>query len=283
MVAALSAAVLVNGAALAAGPLTNFGGIWWNPDESGWGLAIDQQGDVIFGAVVAYDSVGDPSWVVMSRMDKEPLNPFRGPVDNYEGTVYRAGAVDRDRSSMFSAEVDVADVGDAVLAFQNEMGNQLVYTVGDVQVRKEITPLVFNGAAAVCGGDAMPGDAPNYQGMWGNAPLLSERWGLYLAQQGEVIFGLTLGYDGAGKATWNSMQLSKAESGAYSGPVIRTTGPSYDTKFDPAAVTRTVVGSASLSFSDAENGVFESTLNEVAQPTKNITRMLFSETRTVCR
>jgi hypothetical protein len=79
------------------------------------------------------------------------------------------------------------------------------------------------------------------------------------------------------------MQLSKAESGAYSGPVIRTTGPSYDTKFDPAAVTRTVVGSASLSFSDAENGVFESTLNEVAQPTKNIARMLFSETRTVCR
>lgn len=120
LAAATVAALAVNGA-WASGPLTNFTGLWWNPEESGWGLGVDHQGDIVFSTVFTYDSSGKPTWYVMSRMEKEPLNPVRGPVDNYMGPVFRATAIDPDRNSMFARDVDLADVGDAVLSFQSEL------------------------------------------------------------------------------------------------------------------------------------------------------------------
>jgi hypothetical protein len=283
--AALSTALLVNGAALAAGPLTNFTGLWWNPEESGWGLGIDHQGDIVFGTLFTYDNAGNPTWYVMSRMEKEELNPFRGPVDNYMGDIYRANAIGAQRDSIYAREVDVADMGDAVLSFQSELGNILAYNVGETNVYKRISPLVFNGAAPLCTADAEPGDSPNYQGLWVNSPLGSERWGVYLAHQGEVIFGVAFAYDGDGNPTWRSMALVKNESGAYVGDLINSTGPgpSSDTPFDPALVTRTAVGSATLSFGDAETGVFAATMNGTPLPVKDIGRIRFAESRTTCK
>ena len=282
LAAAAVAALAVNGA-WASGPLTNFTGLWWNPDESGWGLGVDHQGDIIFGTVFTYDKDGSPTWYVMSRMEKEPLNPFRGPVDNYMGPVYRATAMDTDRTSIFAREVDVSQVGDAVLSFQSELGNVLDYTVGDANVYKNISQLVFGDAPAVCGADVMPGDSPNYQGLWVNSPIGSERWGFYIAHQGDTLFGVTFAYDSDNNPRWNSMALVKNEAGAYVGDVVRSTGPAYDTRFDAAAVTREVVGSATLSFSEDGTGAFAATMSGDAQPVKSITRLQFSESKTVCR
>lgn len=282
LAAAAVAALAVNGA-WASGPLTNFTGLWWNPDESGWGLGVDHQGDIIFGTVFTYDKDGSPTWYVMSRMEKEPLNPFRGPVDNYMGDAYRATAIDSNRTSIYAREVDVSDVGDAVLSFQSELGNVFAYSVGDANVYKNISQLVFGEAPAVCGADMTPGDSPNYQGLWVNSPIGSERWGLYLAHQGDTIFGVTFAYDSDSNPRWNSMALVKNEAGAYVGDVVKSTGPAYDTRFDATAVTREVVGSAMLSFNEDGTGAFAATIDADAQPVKNITRLQFSESKTVCR
>lgn len=43
-------------------------GIWFNPAESGWGLALTQQGPNIFAALFAYDDNGNPTWWVASNV-----------------------------------------------------------------------------------------------------------------------------------------------------------------------------------------------------------------------
>lgn len=43
----------------------NFADLWWNADESGWGIAINHQHDNIFATWFVYDAQGRPIWVVM--------------------------------------------------------------------------------------------------------------------------------------------------------------------------------------------------------------------------
>lgn len=38
-------------------------GSWYDPANSGWGIALVEQGDVLGGAVFTYDAGGDPTWV----------------------------------------------------------------------------------------------------------------------------------------------------------------------------------------------------------------------------
>src|SRR6185503_19971412 len=45
----------------------SYQGLWWNPNESGWGVNIAQQGDVWFAAWYTYDRSGKPTWFVMPR------------------------------------------------------------------------------------------------------------------------------------------------------------------------------------------------------------------------
>ena len=40
--------------------------LWWNPDESGWGIALTQDHGIIFAAWYAYDGNGKAIWYVAS-------------------------------------------------------------------------------------------------------------------------------------------------------------------------------------------------------------------------
>ncbi len=119
-------------------------------------------------------------------------------------------------------------------------------------------------------------DRLNFQGMWWNAPAGSESgWGINFAHQGEVIFATWFTHDLNGKA-WN-LSLSAFQTGpnTFSGTLYQTSGPPLDAvPFDPAQVQRMAVGSATLTFVDANNGTFAYTVNGIAQ-TKAITRQVF--------
>lgn len=47
-------------------PVPDFSDLWWNPDESGWGVSLTQQYGVIFAVVYGYDANGKPIWYVAS-------------------------------------------------------------------------------------------------------------------------------------------------------------------------------------------------------------------------
>ncbi len=134
----------------------------------------------------------------------------------------------------------------------------------------------FSGQTASVTAAVPPVIATNYQGLWWAAPADSESgWGLNLAQQEDTIFATWFTYDATGKAWWLSMTAGKIAPGAYSGTLMQTGGPPFSAvPFDPAMVTRTVVGTGTLTFTDANTGSFSYTVNEIQQ-VKPITRQQF--------
>lgn len=117
----------------------------------------------------------------------------------------------------------------------------------------------------------------SYQGLWWNAPPGSESgWGINLAHQGDAIFATWFTYDSARKGWWLSMTASKIADRTYAGMVIETRGPpAFSTvPFDPSHVTRSTIGTGTLTFSDANNGSFRYDVRGVQQ-TKAITRQVF--------
>ena len=117
--------------------------------------------------------------------------------------------------------------------------------------------------------------APNYQGLWWNAPAGSESgWGINFAHQGSVIFATWFTYDTNGRPLWLSMTTNKIGTD-YIGTLYQTRGPPFRAiPFDPAGVTRTAVGSGTLTFSDADAGSFAYIFNGTTQ-SKSITRQVF--------
>jgi subtilase family protein len=132
---------------------------------------------------------------------------------------------------------------------------------------------IVNAQAAVEAAQSIA-PAPNYQGLWWNAPAYSESgWGINFAHQGDTIFASWFTYDANGRGLWLVMTAPKTGPGTYEGKLLQAHGsPFY--AFNPATFSYSVVGTGTLTFGDANNGTFEYTVNGTTQ-TKNITRQVF--------
>ncbi len=122
--------------------------------------------------------------------------------------------------------------------------------------------------------------ATNFGGLWWNSPGGSESgWGINFAHQGDQIFASWFTYDLNGKAWWLVMSANRIAHRVYTGTLFQGTGPAFDTvPFPPlgapAAQPARRSATATLTFSDANNGTFAYTVNGIAQ-TKAITRETF--------
>jgi hypothetical protein len=123
----------------------------------------------------------------------------------------------------------------------------------------------------------------NHQGLWWNDPPASESgWGVNFAHQGDTIFATWFTYDSEGKPLWLAAVLTLVSPGVYSGDLFVTTGPSFDSvPFDPANVVETTIGTATVTFLDANHATFSYTFDGVGLPRrlscrpKSITRQEF--------
>jgi len=71
--------------------------------------------------------------------------------------------------------------------------------------------------------------------------------------------------------------------GLFTGSLVRTRGPPFNaTPFNPALVTPTAVGTATLTFSDGNHATFAYTVGAVTQ-SKAITREVFVNPGTLCQ
>ncbi|APV48269.1 hypothetical protein BWI17_00390 [Betaproteobacteria bacterium GR16-43] len=127
--------------------------------------------------------------------------------------------------------------------------------------------------------------APNYQGLWWNAPAGSESgWGLNIAHQDETLFATWFTYDDQGRDTWLVMSNgAKTGDGAYAGTLYRTAaapapGKSFQTV---AAASITPVGTMTLRFSDTNNATFTYDVDGVRQ-TKAITKQVYGSAPARC-
>ena len=262
-------------------PALNVQGLWWRSpasSESGWGLNITQQGGILFATWFTYDADGSGMWLVMSEGRAVGT-------DSYVGALYRTTGPAFNANPFNPSQVTVTPVGTATLSFTDAHNGTFVYTVNGITQTKSITRQIYSSPVPACTSDSSGPSGTNFQDLWWRSPAGSESgWGVNLTHQGDIIFATWFTYGTDGRGMWLVASDARRTSGNnFSGPLYRTRGPAFNASpWNPSQVTVTPVGTATFSFSDANNGTFAYTVDGVSQ-TKNITRQVYGSPPTVCR
>ncbi|MEO8384647.1 MAG: hypothetical protein ABI583_05360 [Betaproteobacteria bacterium] len=111
----------------------------------------------------------------------------------------------------------------------------------------------------------------NYSDHWWNPA--ESGWGLFIWHDNrDRLLAAWFTYGADNRAEWYTIQAGQwTRSVQYEGQIIKTTGPVFSSFVPGSNVQAQVVGTATLIFTDVNNGTFTYTLNGVTQ-TKPITR-----------
>lgn len=115
---------------------TDYTDLWYTSTESGWGVNIIQQGQVIFVSLFVFDGASLPRWYFASSVT--PSSPT-----NWSGTFYRT------QGTSFAAPWNPAQagpptpVGTITLNFTSPTTGTMAYSVDGIQVTKAITRISF--------------------------------------------------------------------------------------------------------------------------------------------
>lgn len=253
--------------------------LWWNPAESGWGLNLNHQGNILFGTLFTYDANRAPLWLVMSGGVMQPDGlTFIGDLYRTTGPAFNAVPFTP------IGAANLSKVGTMTVAFSEANVATLIYTVNGVEVRKSIQRQVYGTRSANC----MPTSAArttstNYQDLWWNTA--ESGWGINITHQDSTLFATLFTYDATGRDLWLVMSGGvRQPDGSYFGDLFRTAGSAFNARpFIPiGAADLTWVGTMRLRFSDGENATLTYTYND-APVTKSITRQVFSSPVSACQ
>jgi hypothetical protein len=105
---------------------------------------------------------------------------------------------------------------------------------------------------------------------------LEPGWGISIHQHAsDRVFAIWFVYSQTGLPVWYTLQPGAWTSPTvYAGPVYRTAGPYFGGPFDPSQVVASLVGSATLSFTDSNTGIFSYTVEGISG-SKPIARLPF--------
>jgi hypothetical protein len=258
----------------------NFQALWYRSpaeSESGWGVNITHQGNILFATWFTYDLDGSQMWLVGPAVTKTTGNTFTGDLYRTTGPAFN--------SVPFNPGAIVATpVGTITFTFTDSNAGTMTTVVNGASVSKPITKQIYS-TVSTCTANGTPGATLNFQDLWYKSPAESESgWGVNLTHQGDILFATWFTYDSTGKGMWVvGPNTARTTGNTFSGPLYRTTGPAFNANpWLPSGVVATPVGNATFSFTDTNNGTFMYTLNNVTQ-TKSITRQVYSTPATVCR
>lgn len=122
-------------------PLTNYGGVWWSPAESGWWLSIHQGATrTLVAGWLVYDAAGQPVWYTIQPGGWTDFRTWTGVVYQTRGPRFFEGAFN-------PALVLIEPVGTATLKFEQTPATvdtaAITYTVHGVTATKTISRLRF--------------------------------------------------------------------------------------------------------------------------------------------
>jgi hypothetical protein len=124
---------------------TNYTDLWWNApagSESGWGVNMAHQGDLIFATWFTYDEAGRPWWLI-AELQKRASGEYSGAVSTVTGPPFDTVPFD-------PGKVKETVVGTASVAFVNGNSANLAYSVNGTAQTKAITRQVFEAPGTVC-------------------------------------------------------------------------------------------------------------------------------------
>jgi len=161
LAAAIALVSSTAGTALAA---ANYQGLWFNPAESGWGINLAHQGDVIFASWFTYDLTGKGTWLVMTA-NKSASNTYTGQLFQGTGPSFDAVPFPPLGSPGGATVSGLGGIG--TLTFSDANNATFAYTVSGISQTKTITRQLF-GPQPTCtfGAQANPALATNYTDLW---------------------------------------------------------------------------------------------------------------------
>jgi hypothetical protein len=240
-------------------------GLWWNSNQSGWGIAFTQRRNIVFGAWYTYDGAGKAKWYVAPNCTM-PAG-VTGTNGTCTGPLYQVTGPTYFGATFNPALVQVTSVGTVTIAFQDVNTAMMSYTLNGQSNTVAIARQLFQS------GTTPP--AIDYTDLWWNPN--ESGWGMVIAQQYGVMFLAWYVYDGSGNPVWYVAPDCVVVGSACSGSVYSTTGPANgpsNSSYNPNNVGVTTAGTITATFVDANNATISYTVNG-ATATKQITRQSF--------
>ena len=115
-------------------PAFDYTDLWWNPNESGWGVSLTQQSNIIFAAWYTYDAAGKPIWYVATNCPATATG-CTAPVYQFTG-----GAP---LTSQWRGVNPANEVGQVTFAFSDPANGTMSYTINGVTSSRVITRQVY--------------------------------------------------------------------------------------------------------------------------------------------
>jgi len=112
---------------------------WWNPSESGWGINIVHQADILFLFLYVYDSGGVARWYSAS-LGEGSLNPYG--ITAYQGDLY-ATTGPWFGGAFNTQAVNYRQVGSITFSPTSNYSAGVSYTIDGVAVSKEVERFTF--------------------------------------------------------------------------------------------------------------------------------------------
>jgi hypothetical protein len=135
LAAALAAPALVSATPIG----VNYSDMWAKADEPGWGLTIDQQGDVLLGTLFIYDKGSLASWYTV-QLAYASTSPS-GSV-SYTGTLYQTTGPALGQPYDPNL-LKYRQVGTATIEFGDAAHGLLTYTIDGAGATKQVARLTF--------------------------------------------------------------------------------------------------------------------------------------------
>lgn len=223
----------------------SYQGLWWNANQSGWGMSITQHGNIIFAALYTYDAAGQPAWFAI------PNCPV--VVNTCTGDIYRVTGGTSPLVAWNGAAKDVVKVGAGTLTFANTSAGTFNFTINGVGAAKAITLQSFS-----TGTTPPPID---YTDLWWNEN--ESGWGVSLTQQFGIVFAAWYAYDSTGKPVWYVVPNCPVIGAGCRGDLYQVTGGAPLTATWNGTNPAVKVGDVSFAFTSATSGTMIYTLNNL--------------------
>ncbi|MCB1555305.1 MAG: hypothetical protein KDJ14_16010 [Xanthomonadales bacterium] len=243
---------------VAAAPLKS--ATWWKQSESGWGLFVFDQGNLLAPAWFTYDIDGEPTWFLAA-------GAFPQPDGSYGGELFRFTGVPFDQIDGPAADEPTL-VGNVNLVFRSEQSLQFNYSVDGVAQSKDLTRFPFGTRTVVCRASADPTrrNADNYSDVWWGGAATTG-WGLFMNHVDDGLFAVWYTYDSDGEALFMVIVTARQPDGSFAGEVYRqANGTPFsminDMQPSPNAIT---VGTAQFRFDDGATGEFRFTIGSATR------------------
>jgi hypothetical protein len=108
---------------------TDSSDLWWNPNESGWGMQLVQQAEFIFATLFIYGADGKPTWATAQ------LTPIGTP--SWSGPVYVTSGP-WFGGTFNPASVTVRQAGSMTFTASSVTAGTVTYSIDGVTVTKQI-------------------------------------------------------------------------------------------------------------------------------------------------